>query len=757
MLRDDQLALLRWVLAATAASRPEPLPEPLPEVPDLDLERLRPAGVATGLTAAVGALADLAGIELPVAWRSFVGEQIEAVATRRRRYAALLPEVLRSLDAAGVEAIPVKGAVLADALWPVPDARPMADIDVLVREPDRERAVSALVASGLTRSSSTADEDVLLAWGDGGRGPIDRESAHHNGKVELHPGWRERVHHYTVDGGGLLFASASRGTVAGAPCLVLPPHLLALHALGHLSVGVVRSEVRGVNVVDVALALRALDGDGIRDLGAACDAVDPRLTAPGLWLVATAGERPLDVDGIDRLVTNQLDRLPAAARRALTAAPPSAVLRSLGERTTLRWRLSFATTAAERAAVVRQAISPTAAEMQATGGGAATWQLQAVRARRAGARVAATARRRAARRPGAPVVYVLAGDLGAVTPVESLERWPTAGRTLAALRDAGVATVGVARTSHSGERFEHLGVTWRFVEDTSRTGWRVAAEVARCRPRVVHVNGTGPSLTWLAIRARCPLVPIVVQHHGEPPGTGRSLAAQRAVRRVVQGYLLTGGAGQAAPFVAAGVLADDTAVFDVLESSTDMRPVHPALARLRTGMTGAPAVVAVGRLTPAKDPVVLASAFCAYAATAPAAELWWVFHDDSMRGAVAAVLSEHPAVAGRVHLVGRVAADHVADWLSGADVFLSASRHEGSGYALIEALRCGCTPVVSDIAPHRAIVGAVGDRFPSGDSGLGAAALADVLIDQAAAVARFESALTWGHVAAQLRLVYDQW
>ena len=88
MLRDDQLALLRWVLAATAASRPEPLPEPLPEVPDLDLERLRPAGVATGLTAAVGALADLAGIELPVAWRSFVGEQIEAVATRRRRYAA---------------------------------------------------------------------------------------------------------------------------------------------------------------------------------------------------------------------------------------------------------------------------------------------------------------------------------------------------------------------------------------------------------------------------------------------------------------------------------------------------------------------------------------------------------------------------------------------------------------------------------------------------------------------------------------------
>ncbi len=30
-------------------------------------------------------------------------------------------------------------------------------------------------------------------------------------------------------------------------------------------------------------------------------------------------------------------------------------------------------------------------------------------------------------------------------------------------------------------------------------------------------------------------------------------------------------------------------------------------------------------------------------------------------------------------------------------------------------------------------------------------------LDRTAAIARFESALTWGHVAAQLRLVYDQW
>ena len=158
------------------------------------------------------------------------------------------------------------------------------------------------------------------------------------------------------------------------------------------------------------------------------------------------------------------------------------------------------------------------------------------------------------------VVYVIVADPGGVLPGDTFERWPTAARTLAALRRAGIDVVGVARTGAGDARHVHDGVEWHFVRDDSRAAWRIAGRVRRLDPAVVHVNGTGFSLAWLALRLRCGRrVRIVVQHHGEPPGTGPSGLAQRLVRGVVGGYLFTGGREQAQPFVDAGILAPSTA------------------------------------------------------------------------------------------------------------------------------------------------------------------------------------------------------
>lgn len=350
------------------------------------------------------------------------------------------------------------------------------------------------------------------------------------------------------------------------------------------------------------------------------------------------------------------------------------------------------------------------------------------------------------------VVYVLTGD-APVDAVAAFDRWPTPSRTVAALREAGVDAVGVAR-GVTDQRIEHGGSPWCIVRDRSRAAWRVAREVRRHRPAVVHLNGTGFSLAALALRATCPRATVVVQHHGEPPGTGRTLLLKRVVRHLVDGYLFTGGREQAQPFVDAGVLAATTPVHDVLESSADVPVVDHDEARRRTGMTGSPAVVSVGRLVPGKDPLTALRAFCTYATEVPGAELWWLYHDATLEPSLRAELAVQPGVAERVHLVGRVEPDQVGAWLSGADVFLSASRHEGSGYALIEAIRCGCTPVVSDIAPHRAIAGDVGERFEVGDEAAAAAALARAVPDRAAATARFDAALTWRSVAEQLLAAY---
>jgi glycosyltransferase involved in cell wall biosynthesis len=65
--------------------------------------------------------------------------------------------------------------------------------------------------------------------------------------------------------------------------------------------------------------------------------------------------------------------------------------------------------------------------------------------------------------------------------------------------------------------------------------------------------------------------------------------------------------------------------------------------------------------------------------------------------------------------------EDIASWYSAADYYISASHQEGSGYALLEAMACGCVPIVTDIAPFRKITG--GGQYsllfkPGDDAGL---------------------------------------
>lgn len=381
----DQHELLCWVLArldapagAAAAMSADP-----PGLLGLPFERFRAAGFTSGLTALVGLLAEHDAVGLPATWAPYVAEQRCEVAARWDRFAAVLPEALAALADAGVDALPVKGAIVAASAWPSPMVRPMADLDLLVPPASRDRAAAALSARGFREVERSAWEDVFLAWGDGRVGRTDGESADHNGKIELHPGWVERFHHYLVDDGGALWRQTTAGSLLGIPCRRLPPFAVAGHVLGHLSAAVVRAEVRPLHVVDAVAVLTRLDADGRRRLAAFQGGLDPRLVAPALWLVGT--HRPDVVGPSD--VADALARLPPRAAAVLGVATPAAVLRDPSRRSELAWRLAFATSMGERARVARQALLPPASDLRGGGPtgdrgrfrGAA---LQAARARR---------------------------------------------------------------------------------------------------------------------------------------------------------------------------------------------------------------------------------------------------------------------------------------------------------------------------------------------------------------------------------------
>jgi hypothetical protein len=308
------------------------------------LEDVQSAGLATGLTALASSLGVFTTDDDGVV--TYLLEQRREVAARRERFMTLTPSVLAAFAEGDVLAVPVKGAVLGGsaggAVWPDPATRPMSDIDVLVPVRHRSQAGALLTRAGWTLHATDDHEDTFLAWGDGSVGRTDGESAAHNGRIEVHPGWREFLHGYIVEGFDIE-AHSTRGADGQAR---LDEAAFAAHVIGHLASTVVRAEVRAVNVVDVwFLHDRGLDWDDVARVSAS---LDPRLVAPGLWLAdhVLPGVVPAP------LLRRELARLPGGD--ALAGCPPHTVLRDPGPRTTTRWRLAHARDVGERAAVLRQ-------------------------------------------------------------------------------------------------------------------------------------------------------------------------------------------------------------------------------------------------------------------------------------------------------------------------------------------------------------------------------------------------------------------
>jgi hypothetical protein len=225
--------------------------------------------------------------------------------------AHVLADVGRLLAAAGVRALLVKGAALALTVYPDPALRRMHDVDVLVREGDRDGAVAALTRGGLTlhapegrpRSGALLGETLLMAR-TGGLSTL----------VELHTTLDKLVSRPIDE--TALFARAR--PAPGLPGLLVPAPedhalLVALHAAGHdfqhpaafldlelllrrgldLDVLVARARAfRLTTVMFVALA-------ALRELGAA--SVSPELVArfePGPLRRALLGRAAASGDGL---------------------------------------------------------------------------------------------------------------------------------------------------------------------------------------------------------------------------------------------------------------------------------------------------------------------------------------------------------------------------------------------------------------------------------------------------------------------------
>jgi glycosyltransferase involved in cell wall biosynthesis len=357
-------------------------------------------------------------------------------------------------------------------------------------------------------------------------------------------------------------------------------------------------------------------------------------------------------------------------------------------------------------------------------------------------------------------------DTDLTSPDDLLNRYTTLTGWSDALLAAGASSVSVLQRFASNAHVVRHDVEYRF-RKVPIGGWPrlLGRTVSELNPDVVHINGLiFPWQAWWLRRALPARCVIVMQDHGgvEPSRNPCRWIMQRVGLGVADAFLFSA-VELAAPWQSARHIAPHQSVFAVMESSTTMRPLPSDQAREMSGVLGSPAMLWVARLNANKDPLTVLEGFERALCDLPDAHLTMIYSSEEFLAQVQTRIARSPRLTSHVCLRGYVTHDRLAEFYSAADLFLLGSHREGSGYALIEALACGATPIVTDIPSFRVLSGngAIGAVWPVGD----AKALADSLVDhgsrdliaaRAAVLNHFERELRWSVVGRRAMAAYAE-
>lgn len=345
-----------------------------------------------------------------------------------------------------------------------------------------------------------------------------------------------------------------------------------------------------------------------------------------------------------------------------------------------------------------------------------------------------------------------------------LEAWPTLAAVARAAGSAG-AEVSVVQSASQDEECERNGVSYRFVAEPWLGGkpaagyapLRIMRAVQALRPDVVHMNGLGFPFHTRALSSLG--IAVLVQDHSDNPHS-RLAPVRRWGLKKVTGFAFTS-REQASPFLRNRSIRPGTPIFAIPESSTEFRDGDVGKARRITGIFGDPIVLWVGHLNENKDPLTILQALSKTLGRLRDPRLWLCYRQAPLLKRVQGRLAADPELASRVHLLGPVSHETVELLCRAADFFMLGSHRESCGFALLEALACGATPIVSDIPAFRAITvdGAVGALCKPGDANAFAGALLALAgtnseILRAKAIDHFNSELSFPIVGKKLLAAY---
>lgn len=220
--------------------------------------------------------------------------------------------------------------------------------------------------------------------------------------------------------------------------------------------------------------------------------------------------------------------------------------------------------------------------------------------------------------------------------------------------------------------------------------------IAGEQPEVVLVQGFIFPLQVIHLRKKLGKKCILLlQHHGEIPFR-RKRIFQKMADRMVDGYLFSS-LDLAIPWLDSGIIKQQFKCFELPPASFDFTRKNKEACRSVTGMGDGINFLWVGRLNANKDPLTVLAGFEKYFSLQSDAKLYMIHQENDLLEEVKSTICKSATLNERIVLVGKVERSGMEAWYTAADCFVSGSRHEGGSYALMEAIACGCVPVVTNI------------------------------------------------------------
>lgn len=357
------------------------------------------------------------------------------------------------------------------------------------------------------------------------------------------------------------------------------------------------------------------------------------------------------------------------------------------------------------------------------------------------------------------LVVNFAYDQGMPNAEAQLEKHASTDQWIQALQKEGLV-IECCKRFHSNLVLKQHGVTYYFRNDGFEAQlpyWYPAIPFIRFilsrKPDIVHVHGTHFPLQTFFLKLLAPKQSkIVVQHHGGLEEQGIKSWVKKKMLGFADGFFFTS-LQQGESWFKHSLRKKQ--IFSVMEGSTQFQPMAKQKAIAALGITGSPKFVWIGRLYDNKDPLTVLEGFELFCKKYPQARLYMIYHTTDLLDAVKAKIKTSPFLERAVGLVGSCSSQEVEQYLNAADYFVLGSHYEGSGYALCEAIACGCIPVVTNIPSFQMMTngGAFGGLWEPGNAEAFYRTLLQVVAkdqkeESEKALAYFASSLSFSAIAA---------